>query len=471
MKNKRGLWFGEETGKIVLAIIGIVLMIFLMFKLISILVQKTEYEQAKVAMKEIEEIVKYGEGISYYLIESPKNWAILRDLENEKRLCFCPTEDLNLLQKIFKTEGIKDTLKDSCKKKGVCANFNKQINVLSSCHITVPNCALVEKIPSTLVINVKKDNVEILAKEYEPEDYDYFVKLGAICSFLGWSGLTAASAVERVFSASEGIMKVSEIALPPGKNAIVLAKDGKEIGLLIESNYAGKYILSKDGTNKAFNLVIKETGEVVDEGGKLVGYLAKGSKVVLKTMTKTGETITKTATLGDDVILSAGKGASAAISRLAGNKIFNLFLKGVKTAGVVTTFAGTTCDVYVAARVRNEALKAFEEAEESGRIADKTLFELIGIMKTKQEDIEEDIKNLKESFEEDEILQLEKDYSLLKTKIKELENIYIKYSTNYKKNIGSEFSDEEYNEISIKIREVRRIMKELNKKIIFLYEE
>lgn len=470
MKNKRGLWLGEETGKIVLAIIGIVLMIFLIFKLIGILIQKTEYEQAKVAMKEIEYLIKEGVGVKYYLIESPKNWAILRDLNNDTRLCFCPTKDIWGLQKIFKTEGIKDTLKNSCKQKGVCANFNKKINVLSSCHIVVPNCALTEKVPTTLVINVKKDNVEILAKEYEPEDYDYFIKLGAICSFLGWSGLTAASEVERIFSTSSGIMKVSEIALQPGGNAIVLTKDGKEVGLLIESNYAGKYILSRGGTNEAFNLIIKETGEVVDEGGKVIGYLAKGSKVLLKTTTKTGEVMTKSVTLGEEVTLAVGKGTSLAISKSAG-KIFTVFSKGLKVAGVVTTFAGTACDVYVAARVGVDAFKSYKEALESGKVADKEIFETISLIKEKQESTKKDIEKLKEEFEEEEVAQIETSYSIVETKIKELEESYKKYSNNREKGTGSELSEKEYAEISSKIKEVVSLITELNNKIISLYEE
>ncbi|MEM4181902.1 MAG: hypothetical protein QXX68_01980 [Candidatus Pacearchaeota archaeon] len=155
MKNKKGLWFGEEAGKIVLGVIGIVLMIFLMFKLIGILIQKTEYEQAKVAMREIEDTInslKEGE-VGYAFIESPKGWWILawpyQNFEQkpqtcgENCVCICPTPTIATK---------KNSLRE-CESKGICKKTSKKV-------ITINNN------PPEGIINTIIESINIIKEGY-----------------------------------------------------------------------------------------------------------------------------------------------------------------------------------------------------------------------------------------------------------------------------------------------------------------
>jgi hypothetical protein len=94
--GKRGegsTWMTEETARIIVAVLVIVLLFLLVSKLGSIFFQNQAYEQAKATMAEIESLAtKTSSETRTLLIESPKNWALTVD--GNSRLCFCPQEEV-----------------------------------------------------------------------------------------------------------------------------------------------------------------------------------------------------------------------------------------------------------------------------------------------------------------------------------------------------------------------------------------
>ncbi|GEM_PF-4109299 len=194
MKSKKGLWFGEETGKIVLAVIGIVLMIFLLVKIIGILIQKTKYEQAKAAMSEIEMVTSSlkEKEIGYVFIEGPKNWVLKRyspyedkqkipsSCGNKECLCLCPPINFSWWDRItlidfrdFKE--INDEIIKNCQNKGVCKNLNLPLIITTKCYLNLPHCRELDKIP--LMFTMQKNKGGIIISSHESFDATKFFSM------------------------------------------------------------------------------------------------------------------------------------------------------------------------------------------------------------------------------------------------------------------------------------------------------
>lgn len=122
--DKRGFWMGEESGKFILGVIAVVLLILLMAKLIGIMRTNTQLEQAKNTLEGILDMIKsLEEGkTETLLIESPKNWYLMnfgvkkgriempQTCGGQNCLCIC-----------------KRRSKEGCEKEGICKMNNIHI--------------------------------------------------------------------------------------------------------------------------------------------------------------------------------------------------------------------------------------------------------------------------------------------------------------------------------------------------------
>jgi len=158
--NKKGLWMAEESGKFILGVIAVVLLLLLAFKLGGILRQQSQYEQAKYTIGEIEkmiESIKDGETKTLF-IESPKGWHLVafqksQELTDnpttcgrENCLCLCPKAN-----------------KESCQTKGICKKNILPFQITTSCSIKgvrTPGCYQFSIVP--LLLSILKKNERIL---------------------------------------------------------------------------------------------------------------------------------------------------------------------------------------------------------------------------------------------------------------------------------------------------------------------
>ena len=119
--KKKGDLLPEETLKIILAIIGISLLVYLAVSLYGIFIKDTKLEQAEASLGIIYSKIKSVESEEdnlNFLIESPKDWWIVAWERNEKPvkckgsycICICPENSLI-----------------ECDNKGVCKDFSVQI--------------------------------------------------------------------------------------------------------------------------------------------------------------------------------------------------------------------------------------------------------------------------------------------------------------------------------------------------------
>ena len=82
--NKKGDWFVEEVAKVIVAIILLFLLGYLAFTLYESITQKSQLEQARVHLDNIENIIKElkdGDSQSY-LVSSPKNGLLIPFYKN-----------------------------------------------------------------------------------------------------------------------------------------------------------------------------------------------------------------------------------------------------------------------------------------------------------------------------------------------------------------------------------------------------
>lgn len=164
--DKRGFWMGEESGKFILGVIAVVLLILLMAKLIGIMRTNTKLEQAKISLSEIEKKINtIDEGTTESIfIESPKDWLVWinpKKIEGQNQLCICPQPQL-LDPKL---KNYNEKVSNSCSEKGVCLTTKKDISISMSCYSNVFNCFVMDTIPLLIFINRDNDKISMVNME------------------------------------------------------------------------------------------------------------------------------------------------------------------------------------------------------------------------------------------------------------------------------------------------------------------
>ncbi|MEM4330927.1 MAG: hypothetical protein QW273_02880, partial [Candidatus Pacearchaeota archaeon] len=348
---KKASWMIEEIAKMILAVIGIVLLIFLIIKLIGIFINSHEYEQAKVMMKKIEELSKSEEGVKYFLYESPKKWSIIKIDDKTNKLCICPL-NIEWYKKIFyKKESIKEDAKRKCVSEGVCTNLDKKVTMLNTiCFDKIEDCFTIEKVPEMIILGVKKEEITFFPASYYKNLDEKTIELSRFCLELGFSGIIAKESElflsQKNFQSIKGIQVLDEeIKVVPLEKKEIIKMKTKEV-------------------------IIKNTGEVATktkEGEKVIGVLAEGTKVRINGI--------KEGIIGKDIILFKGAKEEKVVALFGNSKVFQLVKKSIDKylgpVGVVTTFGGTICDLYLLTKVGNEAFEAETQSIESGKIADE----------------------------------------------------------------------------------------------------
>jgi len=128
MKNKKAILL-PETLKIILAVIGISLLLYLSVNLYGLFTTKTDIEQARSSLEKlysgIEKVENNEEVISEVFLESPNGWWVIAwpyEKEDKKPLqcksnciCLCPT-----------AKGKENSLKE-CSNLGFCKDVSKKV--------------------------------------------------------------------------------------------------------------------------------------------------------------------------------------------------------------------------------------------------------------------------------------------------------------------------------------------------------
>ena len=140
--NNKGMVL-SETIRIVLAIMGIILLLYLSFSLFQLFIAKTASQQAKEHMENIERIIdgleEAGSGSEKYILLSPKGWSLTgfqsplmdqipQSCNLNKCVCMCHFAD-NLLEQVLEGKFLELTsgdLADSCDEIGFCLDVEQK---------------------------------------------------------------------------------------------------------------------------------------------------------------------------------------------------------------------------------------------------------------------------------------------------------------------------------------------------------
>ncbi|MBS3073012.1 hypothetical protein J4477_04220 [Candidatus Pacearchaeota archaeon] len=139
--NKKGDWLVEEVAKVILAIVLLVLLAYLALTLYQSITQKSQLEQARVHLDNIENIVsslEEGEKKDYILL-SPSGWALYGfpygehnvrscQVSNKPCICLCPETKLPTWkyrselfgQRIPSQDEIYKEFSESCQSNSAC---------------------------------------------------------------------------------------------------------------------------------------------------------------------------------------------------------------------------------------------------------------------------------------------------------------------------------------------------------------
>ena len=126
MTNKKGIqWVGEETGKIIIALLVIVMLIGLSFILFRLFIKNNEVLQAQKSLDKIQTAglsIEEGKMRDDVVYESPRDWTMRFYGEKEKTIgcengkCLCLCKDFEC----------------DIKAKYVCKAFGKNVGIISS---------------------------------------------------------------------------------------------------------------------------------------------------------------------------------------------------------------------------------------------------------------------------------------------------------------------------------------------------
>ena len=178
--DKRGILM-PETLKIILAVLGISLLLYLAYSLYSMFITDTEIQKAEASLNNLEGIIKKMDiGQKDFLVENPKDWYIKSDIVGDDFKCkedFTGTFIINYYcnelekLKLCKSEScICFCDKANCSEKTVCKGFDIQIQINNdqredddSLTSTVTNIySNTVKIKSPMTINILKDTNKVL---------------------------------------------------------------------------------------------------------------------------------------------------------------------------------------------------------------------------------------------------------------------------------------------------------------------
>jgi len=124
MRGKKGFLLGEYTLKIILAVLGIVLLLYVLFSLYTTFSGKRDLEKARASldyMADFEMNLAKESGKTEFPIQIPRGWIILTYYDTEKGglqcrgvycLCICPEK------------GWFSEQEEQCVSKGVCESFD-----------------------------------------------------------------------------------------------------------------------------------------------------------------------------------------------------------------------------------------------------------------------------------------------------------------------------------------------------------
>ncbi|MEK6859230.1 MAG: hypothetical protein AABX54_00295 [Nanoarchaeota archaeon] len=130
LKNKKAEGILEsETLRVVIAVMCILLLVVLAYKLYGLFTKKTDVEQAK---ETLEQIVSKMNGLKEggkdeFLVVSPKNWVLMSDKE---QVCICSFE--NEGTDFFRSENRENAFQ-TCVTNGFCASVKNSISPSDVC--------------------------------------------------------------------------------------------------------------------------------------------------------------------------------------------------------------------------------------------------------------------------------------------------------------------------------------------------
>jgi len=138
IKNKKGFLLGEHTVNIIIAVIALMILIYLGFKLSGFLKGESELERAGAhmdkIMEKIEKLEAQGGGVDEYILYSPERWILagfnpsitsaepLACAGYENCICFCRLAD-SWKEQILEGKMFfltSEDLADSCNELGIC---------------------------------------------------------------------------------------------------------------------------------------------------------------------------------------------------------------------------------------------------------------------------------------------------------------------------------------------------------------
>jgi hypothetical protein len=172
----------SEIGRALLSIAVIVVLILLAVLIFNIFAKNQKLEQAKSSLNEIEMIAQsLSEGeVRDFLVESPKEWVIVKPYDSESKLCYCPST-FSSTKSAFSVGTANFILqKDLCVGSGVCVDLGKEVMIEDTCY-DVPDCFLLESLPSAIKISRVNDVIKLSLKDsYSASTFMYY--------FLGTGG-------------------------------------------------------------------------------------------------------------------------------------------------------------------------------------------------------------------------------------------------------------------------------------------
>lgn len=153
MKNKKGILM-REVLKMVLTVAGLIILIILAVGLYGIFTSKSDLEQARATLNEVE--AKISSDQANVLILSPIKWVLTI---NQDKLCLCDKDYI--------------TDKTECCSRGANKNI-EGIIISEGCEIgfsvlakDYSNCIYFEKLPMNLYLNKNNGQILISSKENE----------------------------------------------------------------------------------------------------------------------------------------------------------------------------------------------------------------------------------------------------------------------------------------------------------------
>ena len=141
MKNKKGFLLGEYTLKVIIAVLCLLLLFYLLFRVYSNSQDERELQMAEAVLEDLsgKMVVAKENSPQDFVILGPNNWALLTYVEGEDKplscekncICFCAEEHGGYstipILKIKTGKDAEEMQVSWCNKKGVCKEFNEKI--------------------------------------------------------------------------------------------------------------------------------------------------------------------------------------------------------------------------------------------------------------------------------------------------------------------------------------------------------